>query len=264
MTIAIGNDVTAGNSKSIAIGNNFANANQVLGDGAIGIGYLCYVYGHKAICMGYQAAAGESCVSIGWSAGMNSQNSASNSIAIGRNSGRGGQEPNAIAIGYNAGYSSQKDGAIAIGREAGENSQKEGAIAIGKKAGENNQPSNAIAIGKKAGEGNSQTAAIDVDGNNKSSIILNATGVQLGDNGEAGLFINPVRNNITGNTIYYNISTKELTYGVAGQGAIATANNHVVNSIITYDSSADTIKGCLLYTSPSPRDVEESRMPSSA
>ena len=26
----------------------------------------------------------------------------------------------------------------------------------------------------------------------------------------------------------------------------------------------DDIKGCLLYTSPSPRDVEESRMPSSA
>ena len=26
----------------------------------------------------------------------------------------------------------------------------------------------------------------------------------------------------------------------------------------------DTIKTCLLYTSPSPRDVEESRMPSSA
>ena len=26
----------------------------------------------------------------------------------------------------------------------------------------------------------------------------------------------------------------------------------------------ENIKGCLLYTSPSPRDVEESRMPSSA
>ena len=29
-------------------------------------------------------------------------------------------------------------------------------------------------------------------------------------------------------------------------------------------ASAEAIKGCLLYTSPSPRDVEESRMPSSA
>ena len=30
------------------------------------------------------------------------------------------------------------------------------------------------------------------------------------------------------------------------------------------ESMVDTFKGCLLYTSPSPRDVEESRMPSSA
>ena len=30
------------------------------------------------------------------------------------------------------------------------------------------------------------------------------------------------------------------------------------------DSDAAITKGCLLYTSPSPRDVEESRMPSSA
>ena len=30
------------------------------------------------------------------------------------------------------------------------------------------------------------------------------------------------------------------------------------------DETEKTIKTCLLYTSPSPRDVEESRMPSSA
>ena len=32
----------------------------------------------------------------------------------------------------------------------------------------------------------------------------------------------------------------------------------------TEDDDDGMIKGCLLYTSPSPRDVEESRMPSSA
>ena len=32
----------------------------------------------------------------------------------------------------------------------------------------------------------------------------------------------------------------------------------------TWDISSDGTIGCLLYTSPSPRDVEESRMPSSA
>ena len=32
----------------------------------------------------------------------------------------------------------------------------------------------------------------------------------------------------------------------------------------SFDHYFGTLKGCLLYTSPSPRDVEESRMPSSA
>ena len=31
-----------------------------------------------------------------------------------------------------------------------------------------------------------------------------------------------------------------------------------------FDNQQQTLKNCLLYTSPSPRDVEESRMPSSA
>ena len=32
----------------------------------------------------------------------------------------------------------------------------------------------------------------------------------------------------------------------------------------TFDERRDMIRGCLLYTSPSPRDAHESRMPSSA
>ena len=36
------------------------------------------------------------------------------------------------------------------------------------------------------------------------------------------------------------------------------------NLLSTPDLLCDIIKACLLYTSPSPRDVEESRMPSSA
>ena len=40
--------------------------------------------------------------------------------------------------------------------------------------------------------------------------------------------------------------------------AISAANTY------SYTSSATEPSSCLLYTSPSPRDVEESRMPSSA
>ena len=37
----------------------------------------------------------------------------------------------------------------------------------------------------------------------------------------------------------------------------------LINQATEYDVKC-SVKGCLLYTSPSPRDVEESRMPSSA
>ena len=36
------------------------------------------------------------------------------------------------------------------------------------------------------------------------------------------------------------------------------------NTVLVIEHNLDVIKTCLLYTSPSPRDVEESRMPSSA
>ena len=38
----------------------------------------------------------------------------------------------------------------------------------------------------------------------------------------------------------------------------------VVELDVVAITAAPTVEGCLLYTSPSPRDVEESRMPSSA
>ena len=34
--------------------------------------------------------------------------------------------------------------------------------------------------------------------------------------------------------------------------------------VVPYNKTGEQFKVCLLYTSPSPRDVEESRMPSSA
>ena len=42
----------------------------------------------------------------------------------------------------------------------------------------------------------------------------------------------------------------------------AASSNYLINNALTFRFAR--LKGCLLYTSPSPRDVEESRMPSSA
>ena len=39
--------------------------------------------------------------------------------------------------------------------------------------------------------------------------------------------------------------------------------NEIVNESLN-NQTVDEVNNCLLYTSPSPRDVEESRMPSSA
>ena len=41
-------------------------------------------------------------------------------------------------------------------------------------------------------------------------------------------------------------------------------NTHMVSAYLGTDPTADSLHICLLYTSPSPRDLSTSRMPSSA
>ena len=59
----------------------------------------------------------------------------------------------------------------------------------------------------------------------------------------------------------YGIHALETLYPIVGPGftSIQNLGDKDRNIVHLYHS-----KGCLLYTSPSPRDVEESRMPSSA
>jgi hypothetical protein len=122
---------------------------------------------------------------------------------LGAHAGRYNQGSYATALGQAAGLQSQGTGAVAIG-QAGYESQGQYAVAIGSGAGDTNQGNNAIAIGYQAGT-NNQTA---------NSIILNASGSALDSSGVAGLFINPVRNNLASNAnvVFFNTSTKELTY----------------------------------------------------
>ena len=97
-------------------------------------------------------------------------------------------------------------------------------VRIGRNAGNVNQGSNAIAIGVNAGRTN-QTA---------NSIIINATGVDVSSMDVSGLFVAPIRQVINNKALYYNTSTKEITYGdISSSGASSqwtTTGNDIYNN----------------------------------
>ena len=90
-----------------------------------------------------------------------------------------------------------------------------------------------------------------------SSIEINGNTISLG-----GVVVTPNDNDNTtyGISIQDGSTTEQkalrLTAGGTGTG--------FQDNFIQYDTDPNNILTCLLYTSPSPRDVEESRMPSSA
>jgi hypothetical protein len=127
----------------------------------------------------------------------------------------------AVAVGAYAGTDTQGAGAVSIGYTAGQITQGANTVAIGYSAGRDSQGLNAIAIGTLAGATN-QAA---------NSIIINATGSTLNGT-NAGFYAAPVRNdtgNVT-NTVYYNTSTKEVTYG---PGPTTTISRSVITGNIT-------------------------------
>ena len=70
-----------------------------------------------------------------------------------------------------------------------------------------------------------------------------------------------------GETFCQMLSEPEAGSDLAGVTTTATLDGDewVINGSKIWTSKANEVDyGCLLYTSPSPRDVEESRMPSSA
>jgi hypothetical protein len=193
---AAGSATTSQGADAIAIGTNAGGAlYQAQGDATIAIG-------KNAGGAGFGTDGQKQwSVAIGNEAGNSNQDAFS--VALGAYAGRYNQGSYATALGQAAGLQSQGQGAVAIG-QAGYESQGAYAVAIGSGAGDTNQGNNAIAIGYQAGT-NNQTA---------NSIILNASGSALDSSGVAGLFINPVRNNLSSNAnvVFFNTSTKELTY----------------------------------------------------
>ena len=146
-------------------------------------------------------------IAIGNSAGGIAQGSAT--VAVGSFAGNDTQGGAAVAIGTYAGTTTQRNDAIAIGYLTGNDVQGTGAVSIGRQAGQTSQGAYSIAIGKLAGQ-TSQAA---------NTIILNSTNSAL--NGVASqtnsFYVSPIRSaTATSDVLYYNTTTKEITYAAAG------------------------------------------------
>jgi hypothetical protein len=153
-------------------------------------------------------------VAIGDQAGQTSQ--AAGGVGVGAGAGANNQGGSAVAIGYVAGYNNQGASSIAIGPNAAQGGQGAKAVAVGFAAGQNGQGANAVAIGTFAGQ----------SGQAANSIAINASGTSTPLNpANAGFYVDPIRNVSTATSLFYDATTKEITYATAPPtGAINLAS----------------------------------------
>jgi hypothetical protein len=186
-------------------------------------------------------------IALGANAGSNAQTA--NAIAIGNEAGFNLQGANAIAIGFNAGNSNQGIEAIAIGSTAGKDSQGNSAIAIGFLAGGGGigQGQAAVAIGPSAGEADQGEYSVAIGyragklSQPNNSIIINAANATLDASTANAFYVKPVRQNNTGNVMYYNTVTGEISYDVkpdtnninngTSNVTIASANSNITMGV---------------------------------
>jgi hypothetical protein len=166
-------------------------------------------------------------IALGNSAGATNQGDLA--IAIGKYSGEINQAQRAVAVGFNAGNTNQGLYGVAIG-EAGFSNQGARAIAIGSLAGATNQGANAIAIGHNAG--NVSQAA--------NSIVLNASGSVL-NGSAAGFYVNPIRELSGPQVLYYNPTSKEVSWGPVPSGGTGGSGSYYEFSVAGDDSTMRTI-----------------------
>lgn len=135
-----------------------------------------------------------------------------------------------LYLGYNAGTSASGRDMIAIGDNAGyyTSSSTQFAVAIGKNAGSMGLGSFSVTVGSNSTSGgdNSVVLGYGVSTYSANSIVINATGGYFSPSTE-GLFVQPITANASpGNLLYYNTTTKEITYGVSFASDIATLNSN--------------------------------------
>lgn len=168
----------------------------------------------------YSNTTATSSINIGQYAGYGNTSANSHIVNIGQSTGSSGQNSQTVAVGSNAGATNQGVGSVAIGYRsqrtntvggygsvsvgslAGANDVGNNCVGIGGYAGYTSQSNNAIAIGFQAGYSNQHS----------NSIIINATGSQLNSVNSSATYIAPLRSVTTDNRLYYNTTSKEVSY----------------------------------------------------
>ena len=151
-----------------------------------------------------------------------------NTVAIGTDAGKLGQQQNAIAIGAEAGSEIQNQNSIAIGAGAGRGLQEVGSIAIGYVAGDGGQGSHSIALGSNVAQGAQAAESVGIGyaaaqyNQGEKSVAL---GAFAGNNNQS--------NNAV--AIGYNAQTAAPNSVALGSGAVANTSNTIQlgNSAVT-------------------------------
>ena len=110
-----------------------------------------------------------------------------------------------VKIGDRAGEYNQGTNSCAVGKLAQYSSAGNYATALGNSAGDTGQGANSLALGAFAGKLNQHS----------STIVLNATGADLNTTQSEAFFVKPVRNIKMTNSLFYNPTSGEVTYGSA-------------------------------------------------
>ena len=271
--VAIGDSAgqTGQHEDAVAIGQNAGQTGQGISSVAIGYGAGFTDQGNQSVAIGENAGAnqGSTAVAIGQNAGGGVAYQNDDAVAIGHGAGEEDQGTEAVALGLYAGQTTQGIRAVAIGKEAGQisqgfisiaigggaggNTQGNASIAIGADAGHGTQGANAIAIGFKAGDSAQGTESIAIGkqagytNQANNSIILNATGSALDQTTANTFTVKPIRSTTTGNVLYYDETSGEITFGVGG-GAGNTGNVTFDNNTVI--GTGDQYGGSGLYLAP--------------
>ena len=94
----------------------------------------------------------------------------------------------------------------------------------------------------------------------QGTIAVEATSISVSEDGQTATVL-------TGEGVSYEIDVSDVYY--THTGTVSLRDNRADDVVMTATSSATefrvgNVEACLLYTSPSPRDRQKSRMPSSA